>query len=210
VCLSGNGVHNGDGRAAGHFTESPQPPALSPPMAADLLDEEACRRLMAQTRNSLANSDKDLTFPPRYKTSMDNTNAERQARFARREKAAQKTADRVKALEAENAALRNAIAAAKTTAPATALGTVAAKEHGIELEWEILVDGEPEGYISAYEEPFGLYVRQIGDMFFWHVLKDNNKDADKDAVNVAEGDEPSMIAAMAAAEAAARHLIRGP
>jgi hypothetical protein len=126
-------------------------------------------------------------------------------------RAAQKTADRLKALEAENAELRNAIAAAKTAAPAAALrNTVAAKEHGIKLEWEILADNELEGYISAYEEPFGLYVRQVGDMFFWHVLKDNDEDADKDPVDVAEGDEPSMIAAMAAAEAAARHLIRGP
>jgi hypothetical protein len=75
----------------------------------------------------------------------------------------------------------------------------AASEHGIQLEREILVDDEGEGYITAYTEPYGLYVSQIGNVFFWHVLKD---DDDKDAVDVAEGEVPSLVAAMAAAEAA--------
>ena len=82
----------------------------------------------------------------------------------------------------------------------TPLNKPAASGQGIQLEWEILVDEEEKGYISAYMEPYGLYVRQqIDNTFFWHVLKDN----DDDTVNVAEGEAPSLVAAMAAAEAAA-------
>jgi hypothetical protein len=74
-------------------------------------------------------------------------------------------------------------------------------EPAIRLDWEILVDDECEGYLSAYEEPYGLYVRQHGGaLFFWHVNK--TEDDDKDVVDVAEGDAPSLVAAMAAAEAA--------
>jgi hypothetical protein len=40
-------------------------------------------------------------------------------------------------------------------------------------------------------------------MFFWHVLKGDDKDADKDPEDVAEGEAPSLVAAMKAAEAAA-------
>jgi hypothetical protein len=51
-------------------------------------------------------------------------------------------------------------------------------------------------------EPNGLYIRQIdGKLFFWHVNKDG--DDGKRATDVAEGEAPSLIAAMAAAEAAA-------
>jgi hypothetical protein len=79
------------------------------------------------------------------------------------------------------------------------------KRAGSELEWEIHVDDEGEGYIGAYEEPFGLYVHQTGDiyMFFWYVLKEHGKHANK-SVNVAEGEALSVVAAMAAAEAAYR------
>jgi hypothetical protein len=77
----------------------------------------------------------------------------------------------------------------------------AVSEQGIHLAWEILVDETEEGYVSAYEEPYGLYVRQLNDTFYWYVLKD---DDDKDALDVAEDDAPSLVAAMAAAEAAAR------
>jgi hypothetical protein len=75
---------------------------------------------------------------------------------------------------------------------------------GIRLDdWEILVDDDGEGYLSAYKEPYGLYVRQIdGACFFWHVITDR----DDDIVDVAEGKTPTVVAAMAAAEAAARGL----
>jgi hypothetical protein len=69
------------------------------------------------------------------------------------------------------------------------------------LDWEIEVDDEGEGYLSAYVEPNGLSIRQIGDeLFYWHVNKDG-EDA-KDATDVAEGEASSLVAAMAAAEAA--------
>ena len=71
------------------------------------------------------------------------------------------------------------------------------------MEWEILVDDEGIGFISADMGHFGLYVNQIDSMFFWHVLKGHDKDADKDPVDVAEGEAPSLVAAMKAAEAAA-------
>ena len=79
----------------------------------------------------------------------------------------------------------------------------AAFGRGKQLEWEILVDDEGNGFISANMGHFGLYVNQIDSMFFWHVLKGDDKDADKDPVDVAEGEAPSLVAAMKAAEAAA-------
>jgi hypothetical protein len=72
----------------------------------------------------------------------------------------------------------------------------------IKLNWEIGMDDDGEGYVLAYMEPNGLYIRQIdGKLFFWHVNKDG--DDGKHATDVAEGEAPSLIAAMAAAEAAA-------
>jgi hypothetical protein len=77
----------------------------------------------------------------------------------------------------------------------------------IRLEWEIQVDDEGESYVSAYEEPYGLYIRQIGyddDLpFSWHVNRDPTVEGE-DCTDVAEGDAPSLVAAMAAAEAAIR------
>jgi hypothetical protein len=77
-------------------------------------------------------------------------------------------------------------------------------EPGIQLDWGILVDDTDDGYLSVYTEPYGLYVRQLGDTFYWYVLKDDD-DSDKDAIEVAEGDASSLVAAMTAAEAAARN-----
>jgi hypothetical protein len=72
----------------------------------------------------------------------------------------------------------------------------------VQMYWEILVDDTEDGYVSAYAEPYGLYVNQFGHTFYWYVLED--ADDDKDAIEVAEGRASSLVAAMAAAEAAAR------
>jgi hypothetical protein len=72
----------------------------------------------------------------------------------------------------------------------------------VQMDWEILVDDTEDGYVSAYAEPYGLYVNQFGHTFYWYVLED--ADDDKDAIEVAEGHASSLVAAMAAAEAAAK------
>jgi hypothetical protein len=130
---------------------------------------------------------------------MDNTNAERHARFrARRTQAAQEVADRLRVLEGENAELRNAFAAAKTAAAAL---RNAVSGQDIQLDWEILVDDEGDGFITASVEVYDLYVHQDVSTFIWFVAED---DADADAASVARGEAPSLVAAMAAAEAAVR------
>jgi hypothetical protein len=74
----------------------------------------------------------------------------------------------------------------------------------VQMDWEILVDDTEDGYLSAYAEPYGLYVNQLGHTFCWYVLEDAY--GDKDAIEVAEGRASSLVAAMAAAEAAASKL----
>jgi hypothetical protein len=80
----------------------------------------------------------------------------------------------------------------------------AAFGQGKQLEWEILVDDERNGFISADMGSFGLFVSQNEDNTFrWYVLKSDDEDDDKDPVDVAEGEAPSLVAAMKAAEVAA-------
>ena len=63
----------------------------------------------------------------------------------------------------------------------------AAFGQGEQLEWEILVDDEGNGFISADMGSFGLYVNQNDDNTFrWYVLKSDDEDDDKDPVDVAE------------------------
>jgi hypothetical protein len=75
---------------------------------------------------------------------------------------------------------------------------------GIQFEWDIGLDDKKKGYISAYEAPYYFFVSHNDDalMFWWFVVKDNG-DENGDFIDVAEGEEPSLVAAMAAAEAAA-------
>jgi len=73
----------------------------------------------------------------------------------------------------------------------------------VQLNWEIGVDDDGEGFLSAHREPNELYIQQIGDeKFYWHVVKDS--DDGSDTTDVAEGEAASLIAAMTAAEAAIR------
>jgi hypothetical protein len=127
------------------------------------------------------------------------TNAEKQAAWrARRDQHIKSLEKQVKQLKAEIEKLK--------AAPEDAQGrqTHRRAAAGIRLDdWEIVIDDDGEGYLSAYKEPYGLYVRQIdGACFFWHVITDR----DDDIVDVAEGKTPTVVAAMAAAEAAARGL----
>jgi hypothetical protein len=79
----------------------------------------------------------------------------------------------------------------------------AAFGRGKQLELEILVDDEGDGFISADMGSFDLYVNQNDDNTFrWFVLK-SDEDDDKDPVYTAEGEASSLVAAMKAAEAAA-------
>jgi hypothetical protein len=101
---------------------------------------------------------------------------------------------RIAELKRENATLRQQLANA-VSGP------------GILLEWEIEIGDE--GYISAYEEPYGLYVWQWNPaLFCWQVFKDA-EDEDKDGIDVAEGEASSLVAAMAAAELAATTAGKG-
>jgi hypothetical protein len=70
------------------------------------------------------------------------------------------------------------------------------------LEWEIEVDDDEGGYLSAYQEPFELSISQSRNTFFWNVHRYDTTDYGKDAVHAAGGEAPSLIAAMTAAEAA--------
>jgi len=72
----------------------------------------------------------------------------------------------------------------------------------IQLNWEIGVDDDGEGFLSAHREPNELYIQQIDDeKFYWHVVKDSEDGSDT-TTDVAEGEAPSLVAAMAAAETA--------
>jgi hypothetical protein len=127
------------------------------------------------------------------------TNAEKQAAWrARRDQ-------HIKSLEKQVKQLKEQIEKLKV-APEDAQGRQTHRHAaaGIRLgDWEILVDDDGEGYLSAHKEPYGLYVRQIdGACFFWHVITDR----DDDVVGVAEGETPTVVAAMAAAETAVRGL----
>lgn len=129
------------------------------------------------------------------------TNAEKQAAWrARRDQHIKSLEKQVKQLKAEIEKMK--------VPPEDAQGRQTHRRVAAGIrrnDWEILVDDGGEGYLSAYEEPYDLYVRQIdGACFFWHVNKD--QDDGKDAVEVAEGETPTVIAAMAAAEAAVRGL----
>jgi hypothetical protein len=91
------------------------------------------------------------------------------------------------------------------------------------LEWQIEVDDGLEGYLTAHvfeqdDDRLGLYVYPIGDVdqirdtFFWRVAEfgEEPEDDDKDApdpVDLAKGRASSLVAAMAAAEAAAAPFI---
>ena len=91
------------------------------------------------------------------------------------------------------------------------------------LEWQIEVDDGLEGYLTAHvfeqdDDRLGLYVYAIGDVdqirdtFFWRVVEfgEEPEDDDKDApdpVDLAKGRASSLVAAMAAAEAAAAPFI---
>jgi hypothetical protein len=73
----------------------------------------------------------------------------------------------------------------------------------IQLGWEM--DDPDQSFLSANMEPYELHVDQDGGTFIWHIHHEDD-DADKDAV--AEGDAPSLVAAMAAAEAAAFEILK--
>jgi hypothetical protein len=85
------------------------------------------------------------------------------------------------------------------------------------LEWQIEVDDRLEGYLTAHvfeqdDDRLGLYVDQTDDTFFWHMVEfgEDPEDDDKDApdpVDLAKGRASSLVAAMAAAEAAAAPFI---
>jgi hypothetical protein len=71
------------------------------------------------------------------------------------------------------------------------------------LKWKIQVDDDDDGYLWACEGPFELNIIQPDDTrFWWYVYKHDSKDADKDPVDAAKDTTPSLIAAMAAAQAA--------
>jgi hypothetical protein len=71
-------------------------------------------------------------------------------------------------------------------------------------DWEVIVDDEDgEGYLAACEGPYTLYVHQLNKVWWWYVLKDVPGDA-ADPIDVAEGEAPSLLAAMAASEVAIR------
>jgi hypothetical protein len=115
------------------------------------------------------------------------TNAEKQAAWRQRRE------QRVKELEAEIERLRRQLARQATKTPAV-----------IQLDWEIDPDGE---YVSAYEEPCGLYVTQCADTFSWQLVEDAQDDEDG-VTEIAQGNAPSLVAAMAAAEAARRETVK--
>jgi hypothetical protein len=122
----------------------------------------------------------------------DRTNAERQRRYITKLKAAAAANNNV-AFERKVAELQAEVEGLRDRAPLAAFDALP------HLVWEIDVDDELEGYVWAYEEPYGLYVRQLDDeVFFWHV----DKDTDDGNVDVAEGEASSLVAAMVAAEAA--------
>jgi hypothetical protein len=56
----------------------------------------------------------------------------------------------------------------------------------IQLDWEIILD-DGGAYVSTYEEPYGLYVSQCADTFYWQLVKDDDDNETKRA----EGDAPS-------------------
>jgi hypothetical protein len=101
----------------------------------------------------------------------DRTNAERQRRYIARLKAA---------------------AADNKPGP-----SASARKAAYDVPWEIMVDDEGEGYLAAYMEPYGLYVRQIGDEFSWDIMRD--VDENKEPIGVADGWAPTLLAATLAA-----------
>jgi hypothetical protein len=121
------------------------------------------------------------------------TNAEKQAQWrARRDQHIKSLEKEVKQLKAGIEKLQEAPEGAQHKQT----------RRRIQLNWEILVDDDGDGFVSADIEPYELYVSQLGK-FWWYVLK---REDYEDAVDVAEGDAPSLVAAMAAAEAAVRGL----
>jgi hypothetical protein len=70
-----------------------------------------------------------------------------------------------------------------------------------QLSWELALDDSSEACLSAYRGSHQLYVYQVDSggtvMFYWYALDDTG-------METAGGDAPSLLAAMAAAEAAIR------
>jgi hypothetical protein len=98
----------------------------------------------------------------------DRTNAERQRRYI--------------------AKLESAAAGNKPTGL-----SASAHKAAHDVPWEINVDDDVEGYLAAYMEPYGLYVRQWAeDKFGWDILSDGNEEA----VDVAEVEASTLLAAV--------------
>jgi hypothetical protein len=72
----------------------------------------------------------------------------------------------------------------------------------IHLDWELMVDDDGNGFLAADAGPYQLFVSPIDGKISWWIHK--REDDDKEPVDIAEGDAPSLVVAMEAAENAYR------